>query len=328
MRPKVYIAWPIPREVEAYLNEHCECRKWQGTAAIGYDQLKRELQDAEGLLMGEGTIDEAMLADAPFLRVISNMSSGYNHLDIEAMKARNVIGTNNPSISNDTVADLVMGLMLAAARNIPQLDRYVKAGGWRHGIGEEWFGVDVHHATLGLIGMGSIGQSIAKRAKLGFGMNVLYSSRSRKPEAEQELGAVFTPLDDLLRRSDFVVVMVPLTEETKGFIDERHFNLMKSSAVFINASRGMTVNEQALTEAMRAGKIRAAALDVFQHEPVDPANPLLLMDNVITLPHVGSATAKTRHEMAMSAARNLVIALKGEKPPNLIKEFQLGGASF
>lgn len=328
MRPKVYIAWPIPREVEDYLNEHCECRKWQGTSPIGYEQLKRELQDAEGLLLGEGIIDEGILAAAPSLRVVSNMSSGYNHLDINAMIARNVIATNNPVVSNDSVADLVMALMLAAARNITQLDRYVKAGGWKQAIGEEWYGVDVHHATLGLIGMGSIGQTVARRAKFGFDMNVLYTGRRRKSEAEMRLGAVFTPLDDLLRQSDFVVVMVPLTAETEGLIGERQFNLMKSSAVFINASRGMTVDEQALIEAVRTGKIRAAGLDVFRQEPVDPASPLLGFDNVLTLPHVGSATVNTRFEMSMSAARNLVSALRGEKPPNLIKEFRLGEASY
>ncbi|NJJ40554.1 2-hydroxyacid dehydrogenase [Paenibacillus apii] len=322
MRPKVYIAWPIPDEIEAYLAEHCSLRKWKGEAPIRYEELKDELKDAEGLLLGEGRIDAELLEQAPHLRVVSTISAGYNNLDIEAMKHRSVIGTNNPGISNESVADLVLGLALAAARKIVKLDRYVKEGCWTRGIDSSWYGLDVHHSTIGIIGMGGIGQEVAKRAKAGFDMKVLYYNRSRRPEVEHRLGAEYCSLEELLTQSDFIVVMLPLTAQTEHLIGGRHFDLMKPSAVLINASRGSIVNERALVEALRARKISAAALDVYEFEPVNPDHPLLNMDNVITLPHVGSATAKTRFNMVMSAARNLVAALKGETPPFLIREFK------
>lgn len=327
MRPKVYIAWPIPEEVIAYLHEHCDCRIWQGDSPIGDDQLKHELMDAEGLLLGEGRVDAELLEKAPNLRVVSNISAGYNNLDIEAMKKRNVIGTHNPGVSSHSVADLALGLMLAAARKINTLDRYVKEGHWKAEADDALFGMDVHHSTVGILGLGSIGMEIARRARFGFNMNVLYYSRSRKPEAETTVGVVYLPLNELLAQADFIVVVLPLTAETEHFIGERHFRLMKKSAILINVSRGRIIQEQALIEALVAGRIRAAALDVFEKEPVDPQNPLLSMNNVITLPHIGSATAQTRFNLYMSAAQNLVSALKGETPPFLIKEFRQGNQS-
>jgi gluconate 2-dehydrogenase len=318
----VYLAKPLPREVEQVLAERCEVRKWEGEDPIGYERLKREIGDAEGLIIAGGRIDAELLEHAPKLRAVSTISVGYDHLDIAAMKARGVIGTHTPYVLDDTVADLVFGLMLAAARRIPELDRLVKNGGWKKGDDRALFGVDVHHATLGIIGMGRIGEKIAKRAKFGFDMKVLYHNRSRRPEAEKRYGAEYRSLDDLLAESDFVVVMVSLTPETERFIRAEHFARMKNSAIFINASRGKVVDEPALIEALRQGRIRAAGLDVFASEPVDPSHPLLNMDNVVTLPHIGSATYATRFDMAMLAARNLLAALDGETPPNLIPEFR------
>jgi len=324
MKPKVYIAWPIPEAVERYLREHCECRQWQGKEVIRQDQLKEEIQDAEGLLLGKGAVDDELLRHAPNLRVVSNISAGYNNLDIQALQQRNILATHNPGMSSATVADLVLGLMIAAARNIPLLDQYVKRGDWSKDteLPPSLFGIDVHDATVGIVGMGSIGQEVAKRAKLGFGMNVLYYNRTRKPDVEAAYEAHYAPLDDLVRQTDFLVVLLPLTRQTEHLIAERHFHMMKPSAIVINASRGKVIDERALAEALRTGRIRGAGLDVFEHEPVPKDHPLLAMDQVVTLPHAGSATTTNRFDLCMSAARNLVAALKGERPPFLIKELK------
>lgn len=322
MKPKIYIAKPVPPAVEQVLRERCEVRKWEGTNPLGYEELKREIGDAEGLLLTTVKIDEALLDQAPNLKVVSNISVGYNNMDIEAMKARGIIGTHTPDVLNDSVADVVFSLMLASARRIAELDRLVKQGGWKETDPKANFGLDVHHATLGIVGMGRIGEAIAKRAKFGFDMNILYHNRSRKPEVEEKFAAEYRSLGDLFAESDFVAVMVPLTPDTENLIRAEHFARMKPTAFFINASRGPVVDEPALIEALRQGQLRGAGLDVFAKEPVDPNNPLLAMDNVVTLPHIGSATEATRFDMAMLAARGLIAALHGETPPNLIPEFR------
>jgi gluconate 2-dehydrogenase len=249
------------------------------------------------------------------LKVVSSISVGYNHFHIEDMKAANVIGTHTPYVLDDTVADLVLALMLSAGRRVAELDAFVKQGKWQKGQVKETelFGMDVHHATIGIIGMGRIGEAIAKRAVHGFDMKLLYYSRSRKPEVEERFNAKFCTLEQVLEQSDYVVLMTPLTPETEHFIGREQLKLMKPSAFFINASRGATIDEQALIEALQNGTIRGAGLDVFEQEPTAVDNPLLKMPNVVTLPHIGSATDQTRFEMAMSAARSLVGALTGGK---------------
>lgn len=322
MRPKVFLAKQVPSEVEAFIAEHCDYRKWDKEEEIPRGQLLEELADADGLLISGGSIDQELLDRAPKLRIVSNVSVGYNNLDISAMKARGVSGTHTPGVLDETVADTVFGLILASARRIPELDAYVKEGRWQKGSDELNFGIDVHHAKLGIIGMGRIGEAIARRAKFGFSMDVVYYNRSRKEDAEQTLGVSYRSLDDLLRESDFVVLMTPLTAETSRLIGREQLALMKKSAIFINASRGQTVDEGALIEALQQGAIRGAGLDVFDQEPVDPDNPLLKMPNVVTLPHIGSATHKTRFDMAMLAAVNLVKGVGGEVPPNIVPELR------
>jgi gluconate 2-dehydrogenase len=322
MKPKVFIAKKIPREVEEYLARYCEYRKWDSDEPISRAQLLEEVKDIEGLLITGGKIDGELLDHAPKLKVVSNISVGYNNFDLEAMKERKVLGTNTPSVLDDTVADLVFGLMLAVARRIPELDKFVKDGKWQKGSDEPFWGVDVHHTTLGIIGMGRIGEAIAKRGKDGFSMEVLYYNRRRKPEVEDSLGVHYRTLEQLLGEADYVVLMTPLTPETTGLMGAREFSLMKKNAIFINASRGETVNEEALIAALEQGQIWGAGLDVFSQEPVDPGNPLLKMPNVVTVPHIGSATAKTRFAMAQLAAQNLVKALQGEVPPNLVEELK------
>ncbi|MCA1294369.1 D-glycerate dehydrogenase [Paenibacillus sp. alder61] len=322
MKPTIFVARPVPEEAEAYLREHCLVDKWEGDGPVPRDCLLERLGNAEGLLTSGGKIDAELLDHAPRLRAVSNISVGYNNFDLAAMKARGIIGTNTPEVLNDTVADLIMGLILSAARRIPELDRYVKEGRWRRSDDEILFGLDVHHKKLGIVGMGGIGEAVARRGKFGFGMSVLYHNRHRKPEAEAALDASYLALPELLREADFIVLMTPLTSETRGLIGAAEFALMKETAIFINASRGATVDESALVEALKSGQIYGAGLDVFEHEPVASDHPLLTMPNVVTLPHIGSATEHTRNQMAMIAAQNLVLALKGHTPPNVVRELK------
>lgn len=324
-KPKVYISKKIPGSVLEWLQQHCDCRMWEGQTVTSRSGLLEALRDVDGLMTTGGRIDAELLDAAPRLKVVSNISVGYNNFDIEAMKARGVIGTHTPHVLDETVADTVLALMLSVARRVPELDRFVKEGRWKKGVGlsdEHFFGLDVHHATAGIIGMGRIGEAIARRAVNGFGMKLLYTNRSRRPDMEERYGAVYAPLEELLRESDFVILMTPLTPETTRMIRREHFAMMKPSAFFINASRGQTVDEEALIEALRSGTIRGAGLDVFEMEPVQPDNPLLSMDNVVTLPHIGSATEKTRLDMAMLAARNLVAVLTGSGEAYVVKELQ------
>lgn len=322
-KPKVLILPKLPDPAMAYLAEHCEIveypKGWKSDKTLLYERL----HDAVGLVPLDLRIDAELLAHAPNLKVVSNFAVGYDNFDTEAMKARGVIGTHTPHVLNDSVADLVLALMLAAARRIPELDSRVKNGEWGRTIsGEALYGIDVHHKTLGIIGLGRIGEAIAKRAKFGFDMNILYCNRSRSPEAERTYGARHCSLDELLGESDFVVLMTPLTPETRRMIGKEHFEKMKRTAVFINASRGQTVDEEALIEALEQGRIYAAGLDVFDTEPVDPANRLLKLPNAVTVPHIGSATRQTRTDMAMLAARNLVAGVTGQVPPNVVPELK------
>jgi len=324
-KPYIYIAKRIPEPVLAYLREHAECRMWEGAGSAPRAELLANVADAEGLLTSGDAVDGELLAHAPKLRAVSTISVGYNHFDVNAMKARGVVGMHTPHVLDETVADLVLALMLASARRVTELDRLVKDGGWivdRTRPEDAMFGFDVHHAKLGIIGMGRIGEAIARRAVHGFGMELMYYNRSRRSEAEAKYGARYVELETLFRESDFVVLMTPLTPDTVKFVRAEHFAMMKPTAFFINASRGQTVDEEALAEALRAGRIRGAGLDVYEREPIDPNHPFLSMPNVVTLPHIGSATAKTRFAMAELAARNLVEALRGGKPPYVVKELE------
>lgn len=318
MKPKVYITYPIKKQVEDFIAEHCTIRKWEGDGRIPQDVLLKEIADVEGLYTSgsmAGNIDEEFLNHAAHLKVISNVSVGYNNFDVEAMNKRNVIGTNTPYVLDETVADLAFALILSTARRIVELDRFVKEGNWNSTTHySELYGKDVHSTTLGIIGMGRIGEAIARRAKFGFNMDVLYHNRSRKPEAEEKYGAEYCDLQSLLMRSDYVLLMTPLSPETFQIIGKEEFSLMKKSAVFINVSRGQTVDERALIHALENDEIYGAGLDVYEKEPVEVDNALLKMRNVVTVPHIGSATATTEAVMAMRAAENLVAVLTGNEP--------------
>ncbi|MBS4197391.1 D-glycerate dehydrogenase [Bacillus sp. FJAT-49870] len=313
LKPKIYATLPIPTDVEKFLSEYCEVRKWIGEDRISRETLLQDIKDVNGLLTSGIRIDDDLLENAPNLKVVSNVSVGFNNFNIEAMKQHNVIGTNTPYVLDETVADLTFALILASARRIAELDRFVKDGNWNPTKDDQLvFGLDVHSSTIGIIGMGRIGEAVARRAKFGFNMDVLYYNRNRKPEAEEKYEAEYCNLDSLLERSDFIVLLTPLTPETEHFIGEREFALMKKSTFFINVSRGKTVDEAAMIRALENKEIYGAGLDVFQKEPVEKDNPLLKMPNVVTVPHIGSATKKTRDAMIMRAAQNIVSALTGK----------------
>lgn len=278
------------------------------------------LKDASGIIGIGFQVEQSLLDKAPKLEIISTISVGYNHLSVDLLTENNIMATNTPGILDETVADVIFGLLIATARRIPELDSYVKSGKWTKPLTVEHYGVDVHRRTIGIIGMGRIGQEIAKRANLGFNMDVLYYNRSRKPEAEEAFGAIFSTLDDLLQKSDFVVLMTPLTKETEGLLGAEQFKQMKESAIFINGSRGKTIVEADLITALQNKEIAAAGLDVFEQEPVDPDNPLLSMSNVVTLPHIGSSTYDTELAMSQLAADNLIAGLQGDKPPTLLNQ--------
>lgn len=322
MKPIVFIDRTVPSEVEARIAEHCVVDKWEGASPIPRELLLEKLANANGLLTAGSKVDAELLTHAPHLKAVSSISVGYNHFDLDAMKQRGVIGTHTPHVLNNTVADLAFALILGTARRVAELDRYVKEGKWKSGVGSSLFGQDVHHAKLGIIGMGRIGEAVARRARFGFEMEVSYFNRSRKPEAESLLGVRYQELNELLKDSDFVVMLAPLTAETTRFIGRDQFQLMKPSSIFINISRGQTVDEEALVEALQSGAISAAGLDVFDKEPIPADHPFLKMDNVLTLPHIGSATTATRFDMAMLAAQNLVNALTGQSPANIVAELQ------
>jgi gluconate 2-dehydrogenase len=322
MKKNVYIARKVPPEVEALISEHFHYNMWEHTKPIPREILLENVANVEGLIVSGGSIDDELLQHAPLLRAVSTISVGYNHFDLEAMKQRNIIGMNTPHVLNDTVADLIFSLILSTGRRIPQLDKYVKTGQWVSGNEEATFGLDVHHKTLGIIGMGGIGQAVAHRGKWGFGMKVLYHNRHPKPEAESALEAQYCSLPELLSQSDYIVMMTPLTADTHHMIGAAQFALMKPTAIFINASRGATVDEAALIAALRNNTIYGAGLDVYDQEPIAADHPLLSLPNVVTLPHIGSATKQTRLEMALLAANNLIGALHGEHVEHVVKELR------
>lgn len=258
-------------------------------------------------------IDEELLTLAKQLRMVANMAVGYDNINLPLAKERGVVITNTPDVLTEATADLAFTLLLATGRRIVEANRFLHDGSWKSWAPYLLAGQSFYSATLGIIGMGRIGEAVAKRAR-GFNMNVLYHNRRPKPETEKKYGVSYRALDDLLRESDYVLLLTPLTEETRHLMGEREFSLMKPNAVFVNVSRGGTVDETALYQALVEKKIWAAGLDVFQQEPVPVDHPLLRLPNVTALPHIGSATYETRDAMAMLAAENLVRYFSGKEP--------------
>lgn len=278
------------------------------------------LSKAHGLIGGKLELDEAMLAEAPALQVVSTISVGYDHLPLEAMNRRGILLCNTPDVLTETTADTAFALIMATQRRLVELANLVREGRWQAHIGSEHFGTDVHGKTLGIVGAGRIGAAIARRGALGFGMPVLYTAASAKPALEKSLGARRCDLDGLLAEADIVCVSVPYNDDTHHLIDANALGRMKPSAALINVARGKVVDELALIETLRCGRLRAAGLDVFAQEPLPADSPLANMDNVVTTPHIGSATHETRAAMAQLAVDNLMGALAGNGPRNAVNK--------
>jgi gluconate 2-dehydrogenase len=317
-KPRVLVTREVFDETLDYLRAHCEVIDNQKDVPYAQEALAAALADCEGLMCAlTDKVDAALLARAPRLRAVANIAVGYNNIDVPACTARDVMATNTPGVLDDSTADLAWALMLGTARRITEVERRIRAGEWTGWRLKQWLGVDVHHATLGIVGMGRIGQAIARRA-LGFEMKVVYHNRKRiAPELERKCNAAYVSLDELLTQSDFVVLQVPYTPETHHLIGAAQLKKMKTSAILINSTRGGVVDDAALVAALKGGTIRGAGLDVYENEP--KLNPdFLKLDNVVLAPHVGSSTEATRKAMAMLAAQNLVAALQGHVPPNLV----------
>lgn len=316
-RPRVFVARVIPDEGLDPLRAACEVDLWEDELPPPRAELLRRVAGADGLLalLTDRVDDELLDAAGPGLRVVSNYAVGFDNVDVPACTRRRIPVGNTPGVLTETTADLAWTLLMAAARRVAEGDRYVRAGRWKTWGPLLLLGPDVHGATLGIVGFGRIGQAVARRAA-GFGMRILYHDVSRVPEdVERELGATFVALPELLAAADFVSLHVNLTPETRNLIDAAALRSMKPMAVLVNTSRGPVVDSEALTEALRAGEIWAAALDVTDPEPLPADHPLIGLDNCVVVPHIASASRATRGKMAVMAAANLLAGLRGERLP-------------
>ncbi|MBG9789996.1 2-hydroxyacid dehydrogenase [Brevibacillus laterosporus] len=312
-KPFVYVTRKVAKEAMNLLATIATVEVWDQEYPVPRDILLEKAKRSDGLyVMLSDRIDRELIDAAPHLKVVSTLAVGYDNIDVEACKKRGIVVTNTPDVLTDATADLAFGLLMAAGRRFVEANRVLMNGEWKTWSPYFMAGQRIHGATIGIIGMGRIGEAVAKRAS-GFDMRILYHNRSRKVEAEETYGATYCSLPDLLCESDYVVLLTPLTEETKGLMGEEQFAMMKSTAVFINASRGATVDEVALYQALKQETIWAAGLDVFQQEPIPTDHPLLSLPNVVALPHIGSATYETRDRMAMLVSQNLVAVLSGDE---------------
>jgi lactate dehydrogenase-like 2-hydroxyacid dehydrogenase len=327
MKPKILVTRQIFPEVVEALRSRFDVEHNDDDRPWPADELARRLADKHGVLATVmDRVDDAALAAAPGLRVVSNIAVGTNNVDIPACTRRGIQVTNTPEVLNDTTADLTWALLMAAARRVAEGDAMVRRGDWTVAFRMQApLGTDVHHATLGILGMGRIGQAIAKRAG-GFDMRVLYHNRGRIPEAdEKRLNATWVERDRLLAESDFVVVMVPYSPAVHHLIGAAEIAKMKPGAILVNTARGGIVDDAALVDALKAGRIAGAGLDVFEGEP--KLNPgYLSLPNAVLTPHVGSATRATRLAMCRTAVANLAAALEGRTPPNLVNPETAQGA--
>jgi glyoxylate reductase len=314
-KPRVFVSRVIPEEGLKLILDACETDVWPDDLPPPRDELLARAQDCDGVVtLLTDRVDGEFLDACPHVRVASNMAVGFDNIDIPAATARGVLVGNTPGVLTETTADFAFALLMAAARRIPEGVDYVRAGKWQTWGPLLLLGHDVHHATLGLVGLGRIGAEMAKRAR-GFDMRVLYYDVVRREDLEAQLSLTYAPLDDVLAQSDFVSVHTPLTPETRGLINRETLRRMKPTAIVINTSRGPVVDTPALVEALQQGVIAGAALDVTDPEPLPADHPLVTMPNCIVVPHIASASHATRAGMATIAARNLLAGLAGEPLP-------------
>lgn len=312
----------------AYVAKYCDVETNPRDIPLSPRQLIKKLQGKQGAITAlTDIISEPVLARCPDLKIVSNVAVGFNNFDVKAATRRGVMMTNTPGVLDDTTADLTWCLILAAGRGLIEADRYFRSRRWRGWGLMQLLGRDIHHKTLGICGLGRIGQRVARRAK-GFEMRILYTSRTRAPEGvERELGATFVDKQTLLRESDFVTLHVPLSPETTHYISAAELTLMKPTAILVNASRGPVVDEKALVKALKKGLLGGAGLDVYEREP-RAAPGLAKLKNVVLAPHIGSATLETRLKMCNRAAENCVAGLTGRRPPDLLNPEAWGAAGL
>lgn len=320
MKPKIFVTRKFPGEgIDILLKaEQMDVKIWDGPGPILQEELLAAIRDVQGIVSTSvDVIDANVMNASPDLKVISNYAVGYDNIDIPEATRRGIMVTNTPGVLTDAVADLTVLLILGIARRVTEAERYIRTGQWKLWYPDVLLGQEIAGSTLGLVGFGRIGQAVAKRVQ-GFDMNIVYTEVDRILEAEKEYNAQYVDMEKLLQMSDFVSIHVPLIPATRKLMGEKEFKMMKPTAYLINTSRGPVVDEAALYEALSAGEIAGAGLDVFEHEPLPADSPLLRMDKVVLMPHLGSATHKTRGLMGVIAVKNMVAAMSGKRPPNLV----------
>lgn len=313
MKQKVVVFSQIDADIQNKLEQNYQVSYIQPKLGDVNQQLLHQVQDADGMIGAGRLLNRDNLASATRLKIISSVSVGYDNYELDYLNEKKIYLSHTPHVLTETTADLAFTLLMSAARKVAYLDQWTKQGQWQRTVGEAQFGMDIFGKTLGIIGLGHIGAAIARRGFYGFNMNILYHNRREKPELAQGLNAKYCQLEELLQRSDFVVVAVDLNADSKALIATAELAKMQSHAVLVNISRGSVIDEQALISALKAKQVFAAGLDVYQKEPLKESE-LFQLDNVVTLPHVGSATAATRKKMAELAYQNLVDALEGRVP--------------
>jgi len=316
----VFVSAVIPQEALSLLKQECEVSEWgNDLKLITPQELINQAKGKDGVVcILDDKIDKNVIDSiGPSLKAIATMSVGFDHIDLKECAARGIAVGNTPGVLTETTAELAVSLLLAAARRIPEGINAVKNGEWKHWRPTWLCGTDIFGSTVGIVGMGRIGLATAKRLK-AFGCEIIYSGTTPKPEADQ-LGAKFVDFDTLLKSSDFISVHCPLTPKTKNLFNDETFSKMKPSAIFVNTSRGPVVDQEALYKALKEGKIRAAGLDVTTPEPLPPSNPLLSLQNCVIVPHIGSATSKTRDIMAKMTVKNVIAGVKGQTMPYPVK---------
>ena len=313
MKQKVVVFSQIDTDIQNKLEQNYQVSYIQPKLGDVNQQLLQQVQDADGMIGAGRLLNRDNLASATRLKIISSVSVGYDNYELDYLNEKKIYLSHTPHVLTETTADLAFTLLMSAARKVAYLDQWTKQGQCQRTVGEAQFGMDIFGKTLGIIGLGHIGAAIARRGFYGFNMNILYHNRREKPELAQGVNAQYCQLDELLQRSDFVVVAVDLNADSKALIAAAELAKMQPHAVLVNISRGSVIDEQALIEALKTKQIFAAGLDVYQKEPLKESE-LFQLDNVVTLPHVGSATAATRKKMAELAYQNLVDALEGRVP--------------
>jgi len=319
-KPKVYVTRQIAQESLDMIAQVAEMEVWPEELPPPYEVLLEKVKNIDGLLsLLTDRIDANLMNAAPKLKVISNMAVGYDNINVPEATRRGIVVGNTPGVLTETTADFAFALIMAAARRVVEADAYTRKGLWKTWGPMVMLGQDIHHATLGLVGLGRIGMEVAKRAR-GFNMKVIYfDAQRRSTQEEKELGVEYVPeLSTLLPRSDFVSLHVPLIPQTHHLIGAKEFALMKPTAILVNTSRGPVVDQKALYEALKSRQIFAAAIDVTETEPISLDDPLLTLDNIIITPHIASASVVTRTRMAKMAAENLIAGLRGRVPPNCV----------